>query len=96
MNIYQNMADSMSDQNHEENLSDRRLWTAVLLQALEDWKSGNMRLQRGAENFFFQSGDDFARVCRGAGLAPEGVLSRLQAMKSTMAPVHSFSLRQAA
>jgi len=96
MNIYQNMANSMTNQDQQENLSDRRLWTAVLLQALEDWKSGNMRLKRAAEEFFFKSGDDFARVCRGAGLAPEGVLSRLQAMEATMAPVPSFSLRQAA
>lgn len=96
MNIYQSRANSMSNQDQQENLSDRRLWTAVLLQALEDWKSGNMRLKRAAENFFFQGGDDFARVCWGAGLAPEGVLSRLQAMKATVAPVPSFSLRQAA
>ena len=97
MNIYQNMANSMTNQDQQENLSDRRLWTAVLLQALEDWKSGNMRLKRAAGEFFFQSGDDFARVCRGAGLAPEGVLTRLQAMKAAMTPAaSSFSLRQAA
>ena len=97
MNIYQSMANSMDHQNNnEEHLSDRRLWTAVLLQALEDWKSGNLRLKRAAEEFFFQSGSDFARVCRGAGLAPESVLSRLQAMKASMAPIPSFSLRQAA
>ncbi len=96
MNIYQNMANSMKNQDQQDNLTDRRLWTAVLLQALEDWKSGNLRLKRAAEEFFFKSGDDFARVCRGAGLAPEGVLSRLQAMKAAMAPAPSFSLRQAA
>lgn len=101
MNIHQSMANSMDHHNsNEEHLSDRGLWTAVLLQALGDWKSGNMRLKRAAEDFFFQSGSDFARVCRGAGLAPESVLSRLKTMKASMAPVMapvpSFSLRQAA
>lgn len=86
----------MSNQDHQDILTDRRLWTSVLLQALEDWKSGNMRLKRAAEEFFFKSGDDFARVCRGAGRAPEDVLTRLQTMKAAMTPAPSFSLRQAA
>ena len=47
VNIYQNLA----NQETSEQFSDRRLWAAVLLQALEDWKSGNRRLNKAAETF---------------------------------------------
>jgi hypothetical protein len=77
MNIYQ----SMANRETSEQFSERRLWTAVLLQALEDWNSGNRRQSKAAEIFFFESGEDFARACRGAGLSPESVLGKLKLMK---------------
>jgi hypothetical protein len=85
MNIHQAAANEAKDQGSNE-FSDRRLWTAVLLQALEDWKSPNRRRQMEADEFFFQSGPDFARVCMAAGLKPESVLVKLQRMKDTVRP----------
>jgi hypothetical protein len=81
MNIYEKLA----NQTVTDQFSERRLWTAVLLQALEDWNSGNRRLSRAAETFLFDGGEDFARACRGAGLSPESVLVRLKPMKSAVA-----------
>jgi hypothetical protein len=80
-------------------ISERRLWAAVLLQALEDWQSGNIRRQREAEKFFFSSEKDFATVCRGAGYEPSCVLLKLQRMKpvgqqSFKAPAWSWNLNQ--
>jgi hypothetical protein len=83
MNIYQDAANRATE-NQMGEFMDRRLWTAVLLQALEDWKSPNMRLCLAAEKFFFESEEDFGRVCRGAGLSPESVLGRLRRMKETI------------
>jgi hypothetical protein len=77
-------ASKSSKENYDFQVSERRLWTAVLLQALEDWKSCNMRRRSEAEKFFFQSESDFATVCRGAGLNPSSVISKLQKMKTTM------------
>ncbi len=82
MNIYENAAKTQDE--GSDQISERRLWTAVLLQALEDWKSSNMRRSAEAEKFFFQSGPDFAKVCLAAGLAPDSVSSRLGRMKKTM------------
>jgi hypothetical protein len=65
---------------------ERNLWVAVLLQAFEDWRSGNMRRQREAEKFFFGSEKDFAAVCRAAGLEPSSVLPKLQKMKTAVRP----------
>ena len=74
-----------SDETEEQygvHLSERGLWVAVLLQAIEDWRSSNIRRQTEAETFFFKSEKDFAIVCRGAGLEPSSVLPKLQRMKN--------------
>lgn len=70
-----------AEEQYAEQVSERSLWTAVLLQAIEDWRSGNIRRQTEAERFFFKSEKDFATVCRGAGLEPSSVLAKLQKMK---------------
>jgi hypothetical protein len=69
------------EEQYGEQVSERGLWIAVLLQAIEDWRSCNIRRQKEAERFFFKSEKDFATVCRGAGLEPSSVLAKLQKMK---------------
>lgn len=83
MNIYQEAANNAKEHQTLE-FSERRLWAAVLLQAVEDWNSSNMRLRKEAEKFFFEMPEDFARVCRGAGMSPSGVLARIKFMKEKM------------
>jgi hypothetical protein len=70
-----------AEEQYSAQVSDRGLWAAVLLQAVEDWRSSNIRRQREAERFFFKSEKDFTTVCRGAGLEPSSVLAKLQRMK---------------
>ena len=82
MNIHQNAANNAKE-SHTEDVTERRLWAAVLLQALEDWNSANARHRKDTERFFFDCPEDFARVCRGVGLAPNTVLKRLRRMKQT-------------
>jgi hypothetical protein len=52
----------------EESISERRLWTAVLINAVEDWRDGTLRARREAQKFLFESNADFEMVCAGAGL----------------------------
>jgi hypothetical protein len=75
-----------SDQ-HEYNaeLPERRLWIAVLAQAVEDWRSSNVRGQQEAEAFFFDRQKDFASVCASARLDAGNLLNRLARMKSPVA-----------
>jgi hypothetical protein len=80
MNIHQKAANEAKEVNSSE-FSGQRLWTAVLLHALEDWQSGNARRRHEAERFLFESSADFNRVCTAAGLAPGSVLAKLQRMK---------------
>jgi hypothetical protein len=60
---------------------ERKLWLAVLVQAVEDWRSNNMQRHREAEAFFFQCGEDFACVCSSAGLDPQSLKERLEKLK---------------
>lgn len=95
MNIHQEAANNAKE-NQAEEFSEKRLWSAVLLQALEDWSSNNSRHREEADRFFFGCPEDFARVCRGAGLAPSGVLERLRRMKAAAPRRPAFSFHQAA
>jgi hypothetical protein len=52
----------------EELISARRLWTAVLVHAVEEWRGGTLRARREAQDFLFNNGEDFETVCSAAGL----------------------------
>ena len=57
--------------------SERRLWTAVIIMAVEDWCSGNMRARREAQQFLFEDSKDFQEVCSAAGLDPTSLRAKL-------------------
>lgn len=52
----------------EDSIAEHRLWTAVLVKAMEDWRFGTLRAQRNAQEFLFESSRDFDTVCSRAGL----------------------------
>jgi hypothetical protein len=79
--IHGQAASNATEENVDAQISERRIWTAVLLQALEDWRYGNLRRQKEAEKFIFHCENDFATVCRSAGLEPSSVLAKLQRMR---------------
>ena len=66
-----------SDSVTEEFIGVRRLWTAVIVNAIEEWKDGTLRARRTAQTFLFESDNDFNRVCDGAGLDPGSLRSKL-------------------
>jgi hypothetical protein len=70
---------SLDTQNNvtEELISERRLWTAVLVHAVEDWRSGTLRARREAQEFLFERDADFDMVCSGAGLNSSDFRARL-------------------
>jgi hypothetical protein len=90
MNIHQTAANETTEVNSSE-FSGQRVWTAVLLQALEDWQFGNSRRKHEAEKFLFESSSDFNRVCTAAGLVPGSVLSKLQCLKKAARPTTQLS-----
>jgi hypothetical protein len=66
-----------SDSVTEEFIGERRLWTAVIVNAIEEWKVGTLKARRAAQTFLFESDHDFNRVCDGAGLDPGNLRSKL-------------------
>jgi hypothetical protein len=61
----------------EEFIGERRLWTAVIVNAIEEWKDGTLRARRAAQTFLFESDNDFFSVCASAGLDPSHLRSKL-------------------
>jgi hypothetical protein len=66
-----------SDSVTEEFIGERRLWTAVIVNAIEEWKAGTLRARRAAQHFLFETDDDFNGVCACAGLDPSYLRSKL-------------------
>jgi hypothetical protein len=56
---------------------ERRLWLAVVMQAVEEWRSGTLRNKRLAQQFLFDDSNDFQSVCANAGLDPDNLRSKL-------------------
>ncbi len=63
-------------------ICEQRLWTAVLVQALEDWRGDRIRSKREAEKFLFEDREDFETVCAGAGIDPSSFRARLRRLSS--------------
>lgn len=57
--------------------AEQRLWTAVIVNAVEDWLSGTLRDKREAQKFLFEDSEDFQQVCAGAGIDPSSFRSKL-------------------
>jgi hypothetical protein len=66
-----------SNEISEGYISERRLWPAVLVMAVEDWRNGSLRAKRAAQVFLFEDDRDFEEVCAGAGLDPATFRSKL-------------------
>jgi hypothetical protein len=58
-------------------VGERRLWLAVVVQVVEDWRGGTLRARRQAQEFMFEERKDFDVVCANAGLDPENLRERL-------------------
>jgi hypothetical protein len=64
----------------EEFIGERRLWTAVVVTAVDDWRNGTLRSQREAQKFLFENDKDFNAVCSSAGLEPSSLRTKLLKM----------------
>ena len=77
-------------------LGERRLWTAVLIQALDDWRLGTMRRRREAQTFLFDDPVSLSQVCVKAGLDPGNFRSKLLKIGSKVEMQHHWQAPLAA
>ena len=61
----------------EDLIGENRLWTAVIVKAVEDWRNGTLRARREAQKFLFDDHRDFDDVCASAGLDPSRLRTQL-------------------
>ncbi len=80
----------------EVGVSERGLWTAVLLKAVEDWRTGTLRARREAANFLFHDEQDFETVCTAAGLNPQYLRAKLSRITPPQLSSPAFLQQQAA
>jgi len=71
----------MADQ-HDEQLGEERLWTAVIARAVQEWVAGPLRSQREAEAYLFTDEKDFPKVCLAAGLNAGTLRAKLRKLKN--------------
>ena len=89
---------SMSQENQvtEDLIGENRLWTAVIVNAVEDWRFGTLRARREAQAFLFDDHADFGTVCGRAGLDPDTFRSKLLKIGSRIEMEGALTLPQAA
>ncbi|MGH9716490.1 MAG: hypothetical protein ACRD4R_07160 [Candidatus Acidiferrales bacterium] len=75
--MLENVATRTEGSPTEDCIGERRLWIAVLVAAVEEWRNGNLRERREAQKFLFEDHADFDRVCESAGVDPSGFRSSL-------------------
>jgi hypothetical protein len=68
---------SQENQVTEDLIGENRLWTAVILNAIDDWRYGTLRARREAQTFLFEDHTDFENVCSRAGLDAESFRGKL-------------------
>jgi hypothetical protein len=66
-----------ADETSKQAYGERRLWTAVIVMAVEDWRNGTLGARQRAQEFLFEDDDNFTRVCDGAGLEPGSLRVKL-------------------
>lgn len=75
--MLENMATRTEGSPTEDCIGERRLWIAVLVTAVEEWRKGTLRKRREAQKFLFEDHQDFDRVCASAGVDPSSFRSSL-------------------
>jgi hypothetical protein len=75
-------AENGGERNYSAAARERRLWLAVIAQAVEDWRSVNLKRQREAEAFLFGGRKDFECVCASAGLDARNLVDKLARLRS--------------
>jgi hypothetical protein len=62
-------------------VGESRLWQAVIVSAILDWKSGPLRLQCRAGDYLFEDEKDFPLVCHLAGMNAEHLRAKLTKLR---------------
>jgi hypothetical protein len=66
----------------QELTSEKRLWQAVILHAIQEWTSGPLSLRRQAQEYLFGDHSDFPVVCQSAGMDVGRLRAGLKKLKA--------------
>jgi hypothetical protein len=79
------------DQNYESqrDIPERKLWFAVLNQAIDDYRKGNPQYREELRQFFFEKSENndwFKWICHAIDIEPEAVVREIERL-STEGPI---------
>jgi hypothetical protein len=61
-------ADYGMARDEQQATAETRIWQAVILQTIEEWMHGPLRVSLQAERYLFSDNRDFPVVCQSAGM----------------------------
>jgi hypothetical protein len=61
--------------------AEARLWQAVIVAAIQEWRFGPLRRRREAEHYLFKDDSGFSFVCQGAGMDLAQLRSKLAKLR---------------
>lgn len=67
--------------------TEKRLWQAVIVGAIQEWMSGPLRRKREAEEFLFKDNRDFPLVCQQAGMDAGRLRAKLARLALPASPL---------
>jgi hypothetical protein len=76
------MSETSVHSSEDQEISEQKLWRAVIASTVADWIHGPIRRQREAEQFLFHDDNDYRTVCSSAGIDPGNLRNRLQKIRS--------------
>jgi hypothetical protein len=62
-----------------------RIWQAVILQTVEEWMYGPLRVSQKAERYLFSDNRDFPVVCQSAGMDVGRLRAGLESVRDRVA-----------
>jgi hypothetical protein len=77
------MSETSVQSSEDQEISEQKLWRAVIASTVDDWIHGPIRRQREAEQFLFHDDRDYRTVCSSAGIDPENLRARLQKIRAS-------------
>jgi hypothetical protein len=78
----------------QERVVEERIWQAVIVSTIEEWRSGPLRRSLEAEQFLFRDENDFRLVCQSAGMNAARLRQQLVRLRDKLPPRSESNARQ--
>jgi hypothetical protein len=75
------MSNSAAEIGERDSVAEVRLWQAVIVSTIQEWRFGPLRSKNEAERYLFGDSSDFTLVCESAGMDVGRLRAQLRRVK---------------